>query len=266
MYNPSSSFCPSKIPFSFRRHFGNYGYSNRLRPIPRARTPLRQSFFFGHGAPDSFRSFYRLCPHLLSCRSFSGAAPQSTGSHSWAVFTGWILLLIAQTALVSAHRVDIHRRLGLVGFGLACTMPILAIYAAVDALVRHASRPSARAFFVVPTFDILAFIPLIFFAWKYRSNAAAHKRLIIIATIAILDAAVARWPIHASWWDIHQVEWATEAFLIPLFAYDLFSIRKIHRATLWGSVLLVFLQHVRGPIGQSGAWQAFAAWVQHAAR
>jgi len=183
-----------------------------------------------------------------------------------AIFTCWILLLIVQTALVSAHRVDIHRRLGLVGFGLACIMPVVAIYAAVDSMVRHASRASALAFFVVPTFDILAFTPLIFFAWKYRSNAVAHKRLIIIATIAILDAAVARWPVHASWWGLYPSEWATEAFLMPLFVYDLFSIRKIHPATLWGSVLLVFLQHVRGPIGQSGAWQAFAAWVQHAAR
>jgi hypothetical protein len=183
-----------------------------------------------------------------------------------AVFTCWILLLITQTLLVSAGRVDIHRRLGLVGFTLACAMPLLAILAAVDALVRHASRPDARAFFAVPTFDILAFIPLIFFAWKYRSNAAAHKRLILIATIAILDAAVARWPIHASWWGLHPAEWTTAAFLIPLFVYDLFSIRKIHRATLWGSLFLVCLQQIRGPIGHSYAWQTFATWIQHAAR
>src|SRR3979411_1735862 len=39
-----------------------------------------------------------------------------------AVFSSWILLLIAQTALVTAGRVDIHRRLGLLGFGLACLM------------------------------------------------------------------------------------------------------------------------------------------------
>ena len=145
-------------------------------------------------------------------------------------------------------------------------MPVLAILAAVDALVRHASRPGARAFFAVPTFDILAFIPLIFFAWKYRSNAAAHKRLILIATIAILDAAVARWPIHASWWGLHPAEWTTAAFLLPLFVYDLFSIRKIHRATLWGSLFLVCLQQIRGPIGHSYAWQTFATWIQHAAR
>jgi hypothetical protein len=182
-----------------------------------------------------------------------------------AVFTAWILLLITQTALVSAHRLDIHRRLGLAGFALACAMPVLAIMAAVDSLVRHADRLTARSFFAVPTFDILAFVPLIFLAWVYRSNAAAHKRLILIATIAILDAAVARWPVHASWWGLHPSEWATEAFLIPLIVYDLFAIRKIHRATLWGSLFLICLQHIRGPIGHSVVWQNFAAWVQRAA-
>jgi hypothetical protein len=139
-----------------------------------------------------------------------------------AVFTCWILLLITQTSLVSADRVDIHRRLGLFGFALACSMPVLAILAAIDEMVRHAGRANVLAFFAVPTFDILAFVPLIFFAWKYRSNAAAHKRLILLATIAILDAAVVRWPIHASWWGLHPAEWATEAFLIPLIAYGSF--------------------------------------------
>jgi hypothetical protein len=47
--------------------------------------------------------------------------------------------------------------------GLPVSCPILAIYIAVDSMVRHASRPNALAFFVVPTFDILAFAPLVFF-------------------------------------------------------------------------------------------------------
>jgi hypothetical protein len=183
-----------------------------------------------------------------------------------AVFTCWILLLVTQTLLISAHRVDIHRRLGLVGFGLACIMPVLAILTAIDALVRHANLPAARAFFAIPTFDILAFMPLIFFSWKYRSKAATHKRLILIATIAILDAAVARWPVHASWWGLQPAIWAADAFLLPLFAYDLFSIRKIHRATLWGSASFLFLQHIRGPIGNSETWQTLAAWIQHGVR
>jgi hypothetical protein len=183
-----------------------------------------------------------------------------------AVFTCWIVLLITQTLLVSAHRLDIHRRLGLVGFGLACIMPVVAILAAIDSMVRHAGRPNALSFFAVPTFDMLAFLPLICLAWKYRSNAATHKRLILLATIAILDAAVVRWPIHASWWGLHPAEWMTDAFLLPLFAYDLLSIRKIHRATFWGSLLFLVLQHIRGPIGHSHAWLTLAAWIQHTAR
>ena len=38
------------------------------------------------------------------------------------VFLSWILLLITQSTLISAGRPDIHRRLGLAGFGLACLM------------------------------------------------------------------------------------------------------------------------------------------------
>lgn len=53
-----------------------------------------------------------------------------------AVFTSWMLLLIVQTSLVSARRVDIHRKLGLAGFGLACLMVVLGVLAATDAVYR----------------------------------------------------------------------------------------------------------------------------------
>src|SRR6267143_5875011 len=42
-----------------------------------------------------------------------------------AAFSCWILLLVTQTSLVSAGRVDIHRRLGIAGFLLACLMVTL---------------------------------------------------------------------------------------------------------------------------------------------
>ena len=47
-----------------------------------------------------------------------------------AVFSSWILLLIAQTSLVAAGRTDLHRRLGLLGFALACVVVILGLLAA----------------------------------------------------------------------------------------------------------------------------------------
>lgn len=39
-----------------------------------------------------------------------------------ALFTGWVLLFIAQTALAASHRVAVHRRLGMVGALLAAAM------------------------------------------------------------------------------------------------------------------------------------------------
>lgn len=114
---------------------------------------------------------------------------------------------------------------------------------------------------------MLVFSILIYFAFSNRSNPAAHKRLIMIATIAILDAAFERWPIPAAWWGERAA-----AFLctIPLFllimAYDYWSMGKVHRATIWASVLVVAMQQLRDPIGQFAPFQAFSAWAQTYAR
>lgn len=113
-----------------------------------------------------------------------------------AVFSSWILLLIAQTSLIAADRVDVHRRLGLIGFGLASLMIVLGCMAGMDSLRRgfggFANDP--KTFFVIPVSDMLVFGTLIFFAYRARSNRPAHKRLILIGTVALMDAAVARWP------------------------------------------------------------------------
>src|SRR5580692_4256400 len=58
-----------------------------------------------------------------------------------AAFSCWILLLITQTSLVSAGRVDIHRRLGIAGFLLACLMVVLGVMAATDTLLRNGGPP-----------------------------------------------------------------------------------------------------------------------------
>src|ERR1700688_542875 len=115
-----------------------------------------------------------------------------------AAFSTWILLLITQTLLVSAGRVDVHRRLGLFGFGLACLMVILRVLAASNSLARGFAPPGSgfdpRTFYAIPIGGMIIFATLIFFAYRARFNPAAHKRLIMIATIALLDAPTGRPP------------------------------------------------------------------------
>jgi hypothetical protein len=181
-----------------------------------------------------------------------------------AAFSCWILLLVTQTALVSAGRVDIHRRLGVLGFLLACSMVVLGVLAGTNALARGFTPPGldAATFYVVPMTDMLIFGTLIYFAFRSRSDSPAHKRLILIATIALLIAAIARWPFAVFLGKPIAAGLFSYVFLLTLVAYDLWSIRKVHRATLWAGGFLILVQQIRIPIGQTAAWHAFASWAR----
>jgi hypothetical protein len=102
---------------------------------------------------------------------------------------------------------------------------------------------------------------LVFFAFRNRSDPPAHKRLILTGTIALLIAAIARWPFA----PVYQNPIAAAlvlVFLLMLVVYDLWSIRKVHRATLWAGAFLIVVQQIRVPLGKTPAWHAFASWAQ----
>jgi len=193
---------------------------------------------------------------------FSAPLPSLIIHLHGAAFSCWILLLVTQTSLVSASRVDFHRRLGIAGFLLSCLMVILGVLAATDSLARSAG-PAGRDpqfFYIIPLTDMLIFATLIFFAFRARTDPPAHKRLIIVATTALLIAAIARWPVIGR--NAIVAALYSYVFLLILVGYDLWSTRKVHRATLWAGAFLIFVQQVRIPIGKTAAWHAFASWVQ----
>lgn len=199
---------------------------------------------------------------------FNAPLPSRILHFHGAAFSCWILLLVTQTSLVSAGRVDIHRRLGIAGFLLACLMVVLGVLAASDSLA-HRPSPSGidpKIFYIVPITDMLIFSVLIAFAFRMRSNAAAHKRLIMIATVSLMIAAIARWPITFSHRNPLRAALISWVFLLSLMAYDYWSTRKVHRATLYATVFLIFIQMVRFPIAHTSAWQSFATWAQSLAR
>jgi FtsH-binding integral membrane protein len=140
--------------------------------------------------------------------------------------------------------------------------------AATEALARpnSPSGVDVKAFYIIPITDMLIFAVLVFFAYRARFNPSAHKRIILIATIGILIAAIARWPLAMVHRNPLVAALLSYGFLLLLVAYDLWSTRKIHRATLWASVFLIFVQQVRIPIGQTAAWHAFASWAQSLGR
>jgi hypothetical protein len=177
-----------------------------------------------------------------------------------AAFTLWMVLLAVQVGLVTIRKVQWHRALGLAGFGLACAMVVLGVLASTDAL-RRGSAPlglTAKTFYIIPISDILVFSVLVFFAWQARRQPAAHKRLILIATIGLMDAAVGRWPVAFLQQNPKMQDLVPFAFLLIVMIYDLISQRKIQKSTLWASVFVIVIHMTRVPIGFTAPWQAFA--------
>jgi hypothetical protein len=236
--------------------------------LNRARARNNERFFFSGMALLIFGAVF-----LGFAKTYYLAGVFSAPLPSWiihihaAAFTSWILLLILQTLLVSVGRVDIHRRLGMFAFGLACAMVILGSMAATNLLLRDGAAlgADAKTFYASSLGDMVIFATLIFFAFRERFNPAAHKRLILIATFTLLEAPINRWPFAIIQRAPFMIDVFAYAFLLLLVAYDLWSTRKVQRATLWGGLFLVVMQQLELPIGRTAVWQSFATWaLQHA--
>ena len=184
-----------------------------------------------------------------------------------AAFTLWILLFITQISLVAARRVDLHRRLGLLGFVLAMAMLVLGSVTASDSLARHVAQPGTdtveevRAFYAVPLGAMLMFSTFIYFGYRYRLQPAVHKRLMWFATLSLLDAGFDRWPVF----DPYSLPVVNLICFTPLFllmiGYDWWSKGKVQRVTIWSTIFMLFVQQSRHPLGHTAVWQNFAAWV-----
>jgi hypothetical protein len=185
-----------------------------------------------------------------------------------AVFSSWILFLVLQTGLVSAHHVELHRRIGLFGFALACLMVILGSLAGANLLIRNVAPPGIdpKTFYAIPFSEMIMFGVLVFLAYRARKDPPAHKRFILIATVALLGAAFTRFHVFFLQRRVLPALLASYSFLLLLALYDLWSSHRLHRATSLGSALVIGVALVRVPLAHTAAWQLFASWAQSHAR
>jgi hypothetical protein len=180
-----------------------------------------------------------------------------------AAYTAWILLLVVQTLLVAAQRTDLHRRLGVAGAVLAVVM--IGLGTAV-AITRTASGAIADAgvpplvFLAVPLFGMVVFASLVGAALLLRRRSVFHKRLMLLATLELVTAAVSRLPFVENWGPVGFFG-VTDLFIVVIAVYDYATTRRINPATVWGGLVLVASQPLRLAIGASPPWLAFAAWL-----
>jgi hypothetical protein len=178
------------------------------------------------------------------------------------LFTGWLVLFFVQTALVAAHRVRLHQRLGIAGVVLAAAMLVVGAKTAIAGAAAGSAPPGVDplTFLAIPLFDMLLFGGFVTAALILRRNREAHKRLMLLAYISIIVAAVARLP---GVLPLGPPAFFGLSFIFVAIgiSYDIFSRRRVHKAYIWGGTLLVLSVPLRLLISGTEAWQSFAGFL-----
>lgn len=178
------------------------------------------------------------------------------------LFTGWMLLLMIQPALVAARRTALHRRIGVGGGVLGAAMIVAAFAVTLDLGHRGSAPPgiSPLAFLIVPFATVIVFPVLIGGAFFWRRLPEVHKRLMLIGSLELVPAGFGRWPVVAPLGPLAYFG-LTDLFVIAILVYDRATHGRFHPATVYGGLFLVGSQVLRIVLSETAAWQAFAGWL-----
>jgi FtsH-binding integral membrane protein len=174
------------------------------------------------------------------------------------LFTTWMLLIIVQTSLVAGRRTDIHRRVGVAGAVLAAAVFLMGVMVSIETLRRNGGPAGIdpRTFFAIPLGDMIVFGVLVTAGIVFRQHADTHKRLLLLATISVVTAGVARFFVTIGMPGPLGLFLGTDVFVLVLVVYD-FALRgRLHPATLWGGALVVVFKPMLLAVAFTPAWLA----------
>jgi len=193
--------------------------------------------------------------------------------HVHAVLMGsWITLLLVQAVLMATGRSAFHKQLGMIGFALVPAIVVAGIILVPTMLFRliegvRAAPPQiapsihatlnflinvilfqVRVGILFPTFAGIAL-------YMRLRNPGIHKRLLFLATALPLPAAIDR----MNWLptSLPVSPWSTEIYMLallsPMFLWDLYRLRTVHKA-----YIIWFIPTLVGSIVMNGLWGS--AW------
>ena len=195
-----------------------------------------RSFYFREYSTVTDRLGLReLVPHLVV--------------HGW-VLSAWYVVFCVQSWLGSYRRLDIHRLLGMWGAAIAVAVVLsggLTTIRMIDRNLQAGRELSSSVGIVASNFMALVlFSVLVAVAIYLRRRGAVHKRLMLLASMAIMSPAFAgarggNRVIGAFFGQflpqpvgVHLGEVALAFGLAALIAHDVFQYRKVLNATTWG--------------------------------
>lgn len=172
------------------------------------------------------------------------------------VMSSWFVFFLVQAWLVSAGNVRLHRKLGVFG---ACLAP--AVVAAGCAVAIHAVRAGHTppgipplVFLIIPLGDMLIFAILVGCGLGLRRRSDFHKRLMLLASMSLLTAAITRIPIEFLQGKLVTDFSITILVALACVAWDTIRNRRLHPAFGWGALLIVVSWPLRLAVSGTRAW------------
>ncbi len=178
------------------------------------------------------------------------------------VMTTWFVLFFVQVRLVATDRTDIHRRLGVAGAAVAGLVVTVGGGTALKRAHLHfTENPNTTTLRFLPLlFEILLlFAIFVTAAILLRGRPDFHKRLMVLASLSIIQPATDRLPLHfpdsfSSWEFIGLADLCIALCIVA----DAFRNRRLHPVWIWGSLVVLTTQIVVMAVGNTLAWHRIA--------
>ncbi len=167
-------------------------------------------------------------------------------------YGAWLVLLAAQVWLVRTSRVAVHRQLGM---AVLLLLPLMLILGPAVAIAMNAANPQVKdgnlSFMSTQLTNVLGCVVLIAAGFLARGDGAAHKRLMLMGTIAITEPGFSRiWadPLSA-WLGDGYVPYfvstyiGTVVLVLAVGAYDLVTRGRLHPAYI-AAALWIFVNEM----------------------
>ena len=180
-------------------------------------------------------------------------------------FFAWIALLVAQVHFARARQIRTHQRLGNVALPLAAAMALSGFGVGMMAVRRDLAagltEPSPYSQLTGVVSAMLALLACVAAAYANRKRPDWHKRLILLATVAIWWPAWFRWR-HLMQWVPHPDIWLAvvvpDSLLLIAALRDRMKFGRVHPVYLWFGSLLIADHVVETLLFDTPVWRASA--------
>ena len=223
--------------------------------VSKRASPKSRYFFITAASLFPMLAVLGFMPSYILMRAGEITIHWSTHVHG-TLMAGWLAMFFVQSWLALTGNFKFHRALGAYAVALGaiiwCSMGI----ASARALIGNAAPRDHFLFdvLVVQLYVMLMFA--VFFTWAIlaRRNGAAHKRLMFLATLVLLQAAIDRIPVLQGGMTGFMF---LDLLVLPLFVFDWITLKRVHRVTWMALPMLIGAQAAVLATFGSPAWHSF---------